>query len=165
MHQFLHLHLRKRLPAWVDAGLATNTEGFVLGADTVRFDATQNIARITDLRQAIIRDQWRPLAELLVTRSTQAVAKRKRALGYYGQLWALVHFLRGHETYSAGLQRLLADAQAGRFGQVVPVSHLKLRGRAYDKAVGIPLFQHYITGDLKTFEKEYYPHARMLAKL
>jgi hypothetical protein len=166
MHQFLHMHLRNRLPAWADEGLATNSEGFVLQGDTVRFDATRNVARITDLRQAIIGDQWRPLEELLGTRSARAIAgQRKSALGYYGQLWALVHFLGGHEIHAAALRRLLADAQAGRFAQVVPASHLRLGGEAYDRVVGVTLFRHYITTDLEAFEREYRAHARALAKL
>ena len=93
-----------------------------------------------------------------------------QAVGYYGQLWALVQFLRSREDYRAGLSRLIADAEAGRLHVAMKVpapalAQLRRRGRAYNRTVSEPFFRYYITDDLDTFEREFRAFAEKLVSL
>ena len=69
-----------------------------------------------------------------------------------------------------GLQQLLADAEAGRLNQSLKTSAddlaaLRRQGRAYNKAVSLPLFRYYVTQDLAGFENDYRAFAARLARL
>jgi hypothetical protein len=161
LHQFLHQRLADQLPMWLEEGLCTQAEAHELQGGRVAFDPGRNLSRRGDLEGAIMRGFWVPLAELLPMDAGDAVgSSEQKAVGYYGQLWGLVRFLRSEAVYSAGLDRLLADAEAGRLHTALGVpaaalAELRARGRDYNKAVSLQLFRHYITGDLPAFEKRY----------
>ena len=98
------------------------------------------------------------------------VQTREVALGYYGQVWALALFLRTSPKYAPKVAEMLADAKAGRFHTALKMTpadlmRLRRRGRAYNRSVGQPLFEHYIAADLRAFEAEYRAFARKLAQL
>jgi hypothetical protein len=169
MHQFIHRRLRDRLPMWLEEGLCAVAEGYHVTADSVAFTPERNTIRFADLRTAIVQGRWIPLRKLLSMDSSDAVVGgTERAVGYYGQLWALIRFILSQPTYRAGMERMLADAEAGRFGQVLAAAGQERRrrdGRAYNQAVSEPLFAHYITPDLDRFEKEFRAFAGKLARL
>ncbi len=171
LHQFFYHRLRDRLPMWLEEGLCTTAEGYEVVADTVTFTPRRNNFRFTDLRAAIVQARFLPLEELLTTDSGEAAGgSHEQAVGYYGQLWALAQFIRSQPAYRAGMQRLLADAEAGRLHQALRTSPreltaLRRHGRRYNKTVSLPLFQHYITQDLAGFETEYKAFAMTLARL
>jgi hypothetical protein len=84
----------------------------------------------------------------------------EKTVGYYGQLWALVQFLRSDPSYAPGLLRFIADAEAGRLHEALGMSkealaRLRFNGRAYNQTVSEKLFCHYVTDDLPAFEKRY----------
>ena len=167
MHQFLHYNLRNRLPLWAEEGLAATAEGFILGRNQVRFTPDSNVIRLANLREAILNGYWMPLEKLLTT-STKQVARRRntqKTVGYYGQLYALMSFLRTHPSYRLKWRNMLSDAIAGRFGQVLTPVELRLRGQRYYRAVDLTLFRYYISTDLDAFEREFYAFARRLVKL
>jgi hypothetical protein len=167
MHQFLHYTLRSRLPLWAEEGLATTAEGFILGRQTVRFLPDNNTIRKSDLRKAITGDYWLPLEKLL-TANTMSIARGgtvKEAVGYYGQVYALIHMLRHDERYHGNWRRMLEDARQGRFREVLPRREASLSGMRYHRAVSLALFKHYITSDLREFERDYYEYARKLVRL
>ena len=94
----------------------------------------------------------------------------ERAVGYYGQLWALAMFIRSDPEYRSGMARLLADAEAGRLHEALKVppqalTELQLRGRIYNRTISEPLFRHYICEDLDAFERQYVAFAKQLAGL
>ena len=161
LHQFLHRRLADQLPMWLEEGLCTQAEAFELQGDRVSFDPARNLSRRGDLEGALIRGFWIPTEDLLPMDAGDAVTGSERqAVGYYGQLWALVRFLRSDPTYSAGLDRLLADAEAGRFHEAIgltpqAMAELRAHGRGYNKAVSEKLFRHYVAGDVPAFEKRY----------
>ena len=171
LHQFLHHRLQDRLPMWLEEGLCTVAEGYDLVDDAVTFTPRRNTFRFTDLRAALVQARFLPLQELLTMDSGEAVGNtQEQAVGYYGQLWALLQFIRSNPTYAAGMQRLLADAQSGRLNQALGVSAtdlaaLRNQGRRYNKAVSLPLFRSYIAQDLAGFEKDYKAFATQLARL
>ena len=68
------------------------------------------------------------------------------------------------------LRRMLADAESGRLDKALnapphAAGRFRIGGRSYNRAVSEPLFRHYISGDLETFEREYFAFARDLAGL
>lgn len=172
LHQFFHHRLRDRLPMWLEEGLCTTMEGYEIHDGTVRFTPLRNIIRFGDLRTAIVQDRWIELPGLLVMDSAQAVAGQptERAVGYYGQLWALVRYIRSVPEYRKGMLSLLADAAAGRLNEAMNVppealATLRLRGRIYNRTVSEPLFRYYVTDDLETFSRRYKAFAKKLARL
>ena len=171
LHQFFYHRLRDRLPMWLEEGLCTLAEGYEVTGDTVTFTPQRNNFRFTDLRAALVQERTLPLAELLTTDAGEAAGgSQEQAVGYYGQLWALVQFIRSQPATRAGMQQLLTDAEAGRLPQALSASSidsstLPRQGRAYNKAVSVPLFRTYISQDLAGFEKAYRAFALHLAQL
>jgi hypothetical protein len=172
LHQFLHHRVKEHLPMWMEEGLATLAEGYDVDGPTVRFTPERNITRFTDLRKAMVNDWWIPLEKLLQMDGGDAVqlGAPERAVGYYGQLWALAQFLRTDPQFAAGRQRLIADADAGKLvaalGRTDQLMARQLGGtRSYNRQVALPLFRRYISDDLQGFEARYKAFARKLARL
>ena len=172
LHQFLHHRVKEHLPMWMEEGLATLAEGYEIDGPTVRFTPERNITRFTDLRKALVNDWWIPLEKLLQMDGGDAVqlGAPERAVGYYGQLWALAQFLRTDPQFAAGRQQLIADAEAGRLvkalGRTDRLMARQLVGtRSYNRQVALPLFKRYISDNLKGFESRYKNFAMKLAKL
>jgi hypothetical protein len=171
LHQFLGKRLLDQLPMWVEEGLCTQVEAHEMEAGRVVFDPSRNLSRLGDLEGALISGMWTPIAELLPMDAGDAVtAQERKAVGYYGQLWALIRFIRSDPATSAGLDRLLADAEAGRLNEALGVppealAELRAAGRAYNQSVSEKLFCHYITDDLPRFEKRYKDYCYRLCKM
>lgn len=169
LHQFFYHRLRERNPMWLEEGLCATAEGFEITDRGVVFTPDRNNSRFSDLRQTITRGYWKPLEELLKMHSMDAAREgfSEKAVGYYGQLWALMHMIRHTPRYRAGMERLLADASAGRFHTVLGVSRRQLHRMrrnplTYNRAVSLPLFRHYINDDLEAFQAEYRAYAENL---
>ncbi len=171
LHQFFHYRLRHHLPVWLEEGLCASAEGYYIDEDTVTFTPDRNLARFSNLRNAIIQGYWIPFGKLLSMDPGDIVTKTtERAVGYYGQLWALSVFIRSDPLYGKGMKRMLVDAEAGRFHEALglpakAVEELQLRGRIYNRTLAERLFRRYISNDLETFEQEYRAFAYKLAKL
>lgn len=173
LHQFLYRQMRHRLPLSIEEGLCVNAEGFHIrqGANTVAFLQRHNPSRYVALRRAIVNRQWIPVHRLLRMTSADAIGQATEdTLAWYAQVWALSMFLRTSADYSEGFARMLADGQAGRFHTVIKVppdayARLMRRGGIYSQTIALPVFGHYITADLDTFERQYVAFARDLAAL
>lgn len=171
LHQFLAGRLRDRLPMWLEEGLCVMAEGHEFHGDSIMFTPNRNPSRFMALRTGIIQDHWLPLAEILPMDAGDAVTKgTRRAVSYYGQLWALNMFISSHPTYSLGLKRLLADAESGRLRRALGLgpgsaSPLPPRGRGYNRAISERVFRRYITEDLKAFDAEWLAFAMKFADL
>lgn len=169
LHQFLHRRMRNHLPMWVEEGLCVSAEAHEISGQTARFHPEHNPFRFSSLRKAFLQGHWMPLRKLLPLDGGDVATKpTEQAVGYYAQLWALSMFMRSQPAYSEGLNRMIADAQEGRFRQVLkipPNVWRTLRGRVYNRTVAEPLFRHYITTDLDSFDREYGDFARRFAEL
>jgi len=172
LHQLLHHRMKDHLPLWLEEGLATLSEGYEIDGATVRFTPERNVARFTDLRKAIVNDWWIPLEKLLVMDGGDAVqlGAPERAVGYYGQIWALAVFLRTDPQFMPGRRQLIADAEAGRLIDALSETDKQLARqlvgtRSYNQQVALPLFKRYISTDLEGFERRYKAFARKVARL
>jgi len=172
LHQLLHHRMKDHLPMWMEEGLATLTEGYEIDGATVRFTPERNVARFTDLRKAIINDWWIPLEKLLVMDGGDAMqlGAPERAVGYYGQIWALAVFLRRDPQFAPGRRKMIADAEAGRLVDALSPTDRQLarqlvNTRSYNRQVALPLFRLYISEDLQGLERRYKDFARKLVRL
>jgi len=172
LHQFFYFRLRDRLPMWLEEGMCTVVEGFAIEDGEVVFTPDTNGSRFNDLRNAMVGQHWRGLTQLLPMHSVDAQKGNSvtKAVGYYGQLWALAMFVRTTEPYRSGLRRMLDDAEAGRFHKALglparAVAGLRSHPLAYNRTVSEPLFRHYISADLAAFEREYRAFAEELVGL
>lgn len=168
LHQFLARRMKHPLPLWLEEGLCASAEGYQLMGEGVLFTPDDNAPRINDLRQALLRGLWVPTNKLLPMASADILGKPvEQAVGYYGQLWAMSVYLRNDPRYRAGFARLLADAQAGQLGSSanLPADILELHRRdprLYNRTISEPVFRHYFTSDLDTFDREFRGFARRL---
>ena len=172
MHQFLYHRLIDRLPMWLEEGLGTMAEGYAIIGQRVKFTPRRNVTRFDNLRNAILQNYWIPLETLLPMDAGDAVSGNftEKAVGYYGQLWALVQYIRSVPEYDAGMKRLFADAAAGRLHEAMGVprhafDQLHRRGRIYNRSVAEVYFKYYITDDLPAFEKQFKAFARKLVQI
>ncbi len=120
-HQYSQSVFREELPVWLEEGISTYMEGHRIVPETgeVSFMAWRNLERFGELRDAIRRDRLIPLEELLTHTPQAFLAQgRDRLLVYYGQVWALTHFLNeGMDGRCRdGLRRMLLDATRGEVG-------------------------------------------------
>ena len=74
-------------------------------------------------------------------------------------------FIRSEPPYLAGLERMLADAAAGRLRAALRAPGAMGAGRTYNRSVSVPVFRMYIESDLPAFEERFRTFARKLAKL
>ncbi len=171
LHQFFHTQMTDQLPMWVEEGFCTLAEGYYVTGQSVVFTPEENQARWSQLRKTILQDRWIDLQDLLTMDAGQAIGHRPgQALGYYAQLWALLRMIRQDAQLRAGLERLIADARAGRFARTLGIDPARLarlpkRSRAYNRLVGDAAFGTYISGDLARFARRYRQFAVELAGL
>lgn len=96
-HQYTQLTFKSRLPIYLEEGIATYMEGFKF--DPARpgqpiFLPWANTQRYDALRQAAADDTLMTLEELTSTSPQELIVNSPaRALTWYAQVWALVHFL------------------------------------------------------------------------
>ena len=171
LHQFFRLRLRNPLPLWLEEGLCVSAEGHRIEDNRVYFTPDQNPFRLSSLRSAIVNGRWMPIRDVLpLDAGDVAVKGTEAAVSYYAQLWALSTFLRTDPAYRTGFHRLLADAEAGRFREVLNVPpemirDLTRRDRYYNRLLAEPLFRYYISDDLDAFDRQYSAFAKKTAGL
>jgi len=172
LHQFFAHRLKQSLPMWLEEGTCVLAEGHQVHKGSLVFTPKNNPARITALRNAIVNGHWIKTGQLLPMDAGDAVGTgvAEKAVGYYGQVWALSMFIRSTPRYNKGMRRMISDAENGRMHSALgltaeALTALKRHGRAYNRTVSAPLFKHYISNDLAMFDTEYLAFSRNLAGL
>lgn len=116
-HQYTQTTFKDRLPTWLEEGMACWMEGHRFHRQSRPvFAPWRNMERYGALREAVREDRLVPLAGLLKGTPQEALGEgRSTLLGYYAQVWALVHFLHDGEEgrYREALRRLVRDAAHG----------------------------------------------------
>ncbi len=169
LHQFLYHRLKHRIPTSIEEGLCVGAEGFHISGGRVRFCPQRNPSRLTTLRKTLLSGKWTPAGELLPMDAGDVVSgMRDETLGWYAQVWALATLLQSDDNYRAGLERMIADAEAGRLHEGLGMSRRNFeafhrRGRLYNRKLARRIFEHYITDDLDAFERRYIRFARDMA--
>ncbi|MCC6426607.1 MAG: DUF1570 domain-containing protein [Phycisphaerales bacterium] len=160
-HQYSQTVLRDPLPVWMEEGIATYMEGYRWDRKRTKaeFQAWRNFERFEALRKAAGNNRLIPLDELLNTTPQEQLGRSdERALTYYAQVWALIHFMHeGAEgKYSKGLADALIDASRARLTQHIAD---ELGGQAARNHMmrrrGPQLFQAYCGTDMTAAASEY----------
>ncbi|MEE8169165.1 MAG: DUF1570 domain-containing protein [Phycisphaerae bacterium] len=170
LHQYLTMTGRRRIPAWLNEGLATQFEAFTFDrAGWPIFSTRRNYRRRKSLRQALREDRLIPLQELLNTDAGSAIrGGGKQASAFYAQVWSLVLYLReasSQQPEAEGFRRLLADLGSPRM--VALSQRYRSAASAVDGTVMTleeAVFRQYITHDLNALESRYLEFARKLAE-
>ena len=156
-HQYVHCCVDGPLPAWLNEGLAVLCEGQVWGAHELKgFDPWANPYRLNSLTDAMRRDQIFPLSELLETHAGRVVgSSTRRVATYYGQLWALVLFLRegADGKYEPQFTRLLERVGSTNLVQFARAAHVASDQHKF--SFGRALFEGFISKDFETVESEF----------
>jgi uncharacterized protein DUF1570 len=156
-HQYVQRSFVDPIPVWLNEGIAAYMEGFRWAGDVPVFRPWANVERFDQLRNAQATGSLMHLRELLNT-TPQQLGKDGglRALTYYAQVWALVHFLHEGENgqHLPILRQLLQDAASGNLLRV-------LRLRLDDDAVrvrasvGDTIFRAYFGEDVDRMNDAY----------
>jgi hypothetical protein len=163
-HAYTQRVFRHSLPVWLEEGIACYMEGVRGGVDGAppTFIPWRNFERYGELRDVVARNRLIPLDELVQGTPQDALANgRTTLLGYYAQVWALVHFLNEGEggRYRRGLERLLTDAVEGRIaGTLWESSRAGTRNErrmAIGRQVGPAVLREYFAEDLPRISAEY----------
>jgi len=161
-HQYTQRTFRQPLPTWLEEGIAAYMEGFRWDPDFPEFPHFKgwaNIERFDQLRRAAQESRLVGLEELLSQAPQELLAQGgDRALTFYAQAWAAVHFLREGENgrYRDGLERLLRDAASGEVADRITAELGPAAGRAYlMRRRGPELFRVYFNRDLSEASEEF----------
>jgi len=156
-HQFLFHCAHPRVPAWLNEGLAVLCEGQRWGSTGLaEFDPWYNPQRRNTLAEVLLRDELFSLDELLRINAGHVVGGSSYKISaYYGQVWALMLFLREGEEgkYAEGFARLLAALGSSDLENYARAYHVQSPRRSYN--FGRDLFCNFISDDLETVEREY----------
>ena len=163
-HQYCQNTFKENLPAWMDEGIATYMEGcrFERAYDIPRFMPWRNFERFNELRSCYRNKELIPLPELL-TRSPEYFLQQgtDELLGYYSQVWALVHFFMEAEggRYRPAMEDALRDAFNGELGRTLIESprlgSITNRRRAAKGARGIAVAVVYFNPDLDELQAQF----------
>ncbi len=156
LHQFLWHCADRNAPAWLSEGLAVWCEGQRWGPRGIeRFDPWHNPPRRNALAEARIRGELRPLSELLRIHAGDVMHERsRRVLGYYGQVWALMLFLRFGDdgAHAARFDKLLDAVARGQVQTYVQAAGLGEPGATNP---GTALFKAFFGPDIDTMNARY----------
>lgn len=156
-HQFLYHCAYPRVPAWINEGLAVYCEGQRWTADGLaEFDPWLNPHRRNTLAELILRDELFSLDQLLRMNAGHVVGGSSYKISaYYGQVWALMLFLREGAAYkyADGFQRLLEALGSRDLEQYARAEHAATSTGTYN--FGRDLFFSFISRDLDVVETEY----------
>ena len=122
-HQYTQRTFGDRLPVWLEEGLAVWMEGHRWRGGVPVFEPWANTGRFDRLREVVSAGRLSSVGSLVEqspgAHLTSGGPAGDGVLDFYAQVWALVHFLSAEPGRRASLERLVADAAAGRMWRVV----------------------------------------------
>lgn len=163
-HQYTQRTFVERLPLWAEEGLATYMEGHRWRGASVEFAPWANTERFDRLRDAVARNELLSLDDLLSGTTAKVLSGGgDSATAYYAQVWAFIHFLNEGSggAYRASLQRMIADAAAGRLGSTVVLATRQRAGDHQSSALliarsfGPQVFRAYFGKDPAVVDAEF----------
>jgi hypothetical protein len=154
-HQFAARNFKMRVPPFLEEGLASMFENVQWDHGRPIWDLENNPNRLSSLRMGASAGKLMPLEELAGMHAGQVVNGPAAGISaFYGESWAFARFLLSQENrkYRPRLQRLLADAAAGRLEGVIarPTDAV-----FWHPASAKPLLERYLQVDLKTLDGEF----------
>lgn len=157
MHQYIYHCVNKRIPAWLNEGLSVLCEGQRWdNRGLVEFDPYYNPLRRNALAEVLLRNKQFSLADLLKSNAGHVVGGSSTEVdAFYGQVWALMLFLRDGEEgkYRDGLTRMLIALGAEDIESFAQAAHATSKREQYE--FGQALFAAFISDDLDGVGREF----------
>jgi hypothetical protein len=154
-HQFAGRNFKMRIPPFLEEGLASMFENIQWDHGRPTWDLANNLNRLSSVRTGASAGKLVLLEELAGMHAGQVVNGPAAGISaFYGESWAFARFLLSQENgkYRPRLQRLLADAAAGRLEGVIP---RPTDAVFWHPASAKPLLERYLQVDLKTLDGEF----------
>lgn len=168
-HQYAQRTFRDALPGWADEGIATYMEGFVptVEGKPPMMAPWANLERFDQVRAAHESGTLIPLSRLIAASPRDLIAAGgSEALTYYGQVWALTHFLREGDggAHRQAMLDLVADAAAGRLRRLVEArAARRIPAGTPTERLGADVFKAYFGSDIPAMEASYAAFVRAIA--
>lgn len=162
-HQYSWFAFKDRLPSWIEEGLATQNEGIEWEGTTPHFRPEMNYRRWLALQTAIRENRLWKISDMAGTHAGRVIAlQQKQVDAYYAELWSLTLFLQNSPRYNKGLERMLADANAGTLGKTLTGTGVDPDGYSerWNTAAGPLYLKTYITSDVAGLQRGYEAWAR-----
>ncbi len=156
-HQYAARHFRNRIPPFLEEGIACMFEDIRWDGTAPWWDMQVNSGRFSSLRTAIDQKRLFTLKQLSMIHAGQVVnGPPGRIAAFYGQSWAFTRFLCDGEggRYRRGLQRMMADAAAGRLFAASPADS-RPAGAAWDPRSAPAQLEHYFGDDITTLDHRF----------
>lgn len=162
-HQYVARHFKHRPPPFLEEGLACLFEQVRWEGNLPRWDLTSNANRIRGLRNASASRTLMPLRQLVSMHAGQVVNGTSfQVEAFYAQNWAFARFLWDAEggRYRPALQRMLADAAAGRLYR----DNIARRpgSTEWDPSSTTPLLERYLEMPLADIDRAYRAYIRKI---
>lgn len=157
MHQYIFHCVNENIPAWLNEGLSVLCEGQRWDdRGLVEFDPYYNPLRRNALAEVLQRNEQFSLADLLKSNAGHVVGGSSRQVdAFYGQVWALLLFLRDGEDgkYRDGLNRMLAALKDPDLETIAQAAHVTSKQPQY--FFGQALFSAFISPDFDRVDREF----------
>ncbi|MGB0717472.1 MAG: DUF1570 domain-containing protein [Phycisphaerae bacterium] len=118
-HTYTHAVLDENLPTWLSEGMACYYESALPNGDHIVHDPEHNTVRRNILCESVQLGRTTSVATLVNATPAEYIDAENplQAVTYYGQVWALVSYLRdaGPTSIQAGFKELVNDLVAGQF--------------------------------------------------
>lgn len=156
-HQYLYHCVNRRVPAWLNEGLAVVCEGQRWSDRGLQsFDPWYNPARRRVLSEALLREELIPLPRLLDINAGHVIGGSRRLIGkYYAQVWMFTLFLmEGAEgKYADGFLKLREALGSQDLEPFARAAFVRSGDETY--SFGRALFAAFISDEIDTVEREY----------
>ena len=162
-HQYVARHFKHRPPPFLEEGLACLFEQVRWERDLPRWDLTSNANRIRGLRNAHESRTLMPLRQLVSMHAGQVVNGTSfQVEAFYAQNLAFARFMWDAEggRYREALQRLLADAAAGRLYRDNIARNPG--STEWDPASAEPLLERYLEMPLAEIDRAFRAYIRRI---
>ena len=169
-HQFNSRHFKFRLPSWLDEGVAMLFEVSRYDRGLFYFEPDRNLQRLGALRKTLQRGKIIPLKNLISLNPGEVIIVNDEAVGaFYSQAYTLVRFLREDEygRRMSNYQQMLLGGLNGSWplndtGKRIAADRNIPLTVAWNRAVGLLLFEQYIGDDFAQLEQKYVQFCRKI---
>ncbi len=164
-HQYVARNFKKRLPPFLEEGVATQFENIHWDADLPRWNLHYNANRAQHLRMAVDGKYLWPLDKLITMHAGDVVGLGGDKIeSFYAQNWAFVRFAYEAENgkYRPAFQKMLMETADGTvFDPTNGALHLP--PGAWRPQLVKPVLEHYFGMTLDDLDKAYQAYVRVIA--
>jgi hypothetical protein len=164
-HQYVARNFKKRLPPFLEEGVATQFENIHWDNSLPRWNLHYNANRAQRLRQAIDGKYLWPLDKLITMHAGDVVGLGGEKIeAFYAQNWAFVRFAWDADQgkYRPSLQKMITETADGTLYDPTNGA-VHLPPGAWRPQMVKPILEHYFSMPLSDLDKAYQAYVRVIA--